>query len=363
MRIGKTRTARTAAAVAALALGALTLTACGDSDSAASGDRLRLGYFPNLTHASALVGLEKGYLQSALGDTELTTQQFNAGSSAIEALNAGAIDASYIGPNPAINGFVKSKGDALRIVSGATSGGAAFVVQPGINGAADLDGTIVASPQLGNTQDVALRHWLDEQGLETNVSGKGDVEIQSTENATILQLFRDKKIEGAWVPEPWASRLVTEGGGKVLVDEATLWPRGEFVTTHVIVRKAYLDEHPEQVKALLEGHVKANDWINANPDEAKTLVNAELEELTGKALKPAALDRAWGELTITLDPIASSLITSAEHGVSVGVTDEASLKGIYDLSILNGILKAAGEDEVSDNGYGQGASSPAPDKS
>lgn len=357
MRIGTNRTVRLLATATALTLGALTLAACGGSSASGSADELRLGYFPNLTHATALVGLKQGYLQQALGDTELTTQEFNAGTSAVEALNAGAIDATYIGPNPAINAFVQSQGEAIRIISGATSGGASLVVQPEINSAKDLEGKVVNSPQLANTQDVALRYWLDQQGLETSVSGGGDVDVQSADNATTLTLFRDKKIAGAWVPEPWASRLVTEAGGKVLVDEATLWPKGRFVTTHLIVRTAYLDAHPDQVEALLEGHVRTTEWINENSEQAKTIVNDQLRELTGKALEPAALDRAWGEITITDDPVASSLVTSAEHAVAVGVTKEASLKGIYDLSLLNGILVAQKQDEVSDDGYGQASAS------
>jgi NitT/TauT family transport system substrate-binding protein len=351
MRNAQSRTRRAVAGSAALALGALALTACGGS-SASSGDELRLGYFPNLTHASALIGVKQGYLQKALGATKLTTQTFNAGTSAVEALNAGAIDATYIGPNPAINAFAQSNGESIRIISGATSGGAAFVVQPAINNAQDLRGKVVNSPQLGNTQDVALRYWLDGEGLKTSVTGKGDVEVQSTENSTILQLFQDRKIAGAWVPEPWVSRLITEGGGKVLVDEATLWPRGEFVTTQLIVRTQYLKDHPAQVKALLEGHVAANTWIDANPDAAKADVNAELLALTGQSLKPAALDRAWNQITVTNDPIASSLLTSAKHAVAVGVTKDADLRGIYDLTLLNQILVADSKTKVSDAGYG-----------
>ena len=349
-----TRPLRLAAAAAVLVLGAGALTACSSGSGSGSSSALRLGYFPNVTHAAALVGVKEGFFQKQLDatSTKLTTQTFNAGSAAVEALNAGAIDATYVGANPAVNAFVASSGDAIRIISGATSGGAAFVVQPTINSAADLKGKTVASPQLGNTQDVALRYWLDQQGLKTSVTGSGDVDIQSADNSVILQQFQDKKIAGAWVPEPWASRLVLEGGGKVLVDEATLWPKGRFVTTQLIVRTAYLQAHPDQITALLKGQVESTAWIRQNPAKAKADVNASLQALTGKTLTPQTLDRAWAAITVTNDPIATSLITAAKHGVAVGVTKSADLHGIYDLAPLNAVLQAQGEATVSDAGYG-----------
>ena len=225
---------RISALLATLAATALLAAGCGgddatssSGDSAASGgtpaQELRLGFFANVTHATPLVGLKEGIYQKELGLTEIKTQTFNAGPAAVEAIFAGTLDATYIGPNPAINAFFKSKGDAIRIIAGATSGGAALVVRPEINGAADLTGKTLATPQLGNTQDVALRAWLKENGLETSPSGGGDVNIAPTENATTLQLFQDGKLDGAWLPEPWASRLVLQAGAKVLVDEKDLW--------------------------------------------------------------------------------------------------------------------------------------------
>jgi NitT/TauT family transport system substrate-binding protein len=353
---------RSAGLVASAALLAVT-AACGtDSDTAAEGssantqpaEELRLGYFANVTHATPLVGLTQGFYTDSLGDTKLTTQVFNAGPSAVEALLGGSLDASYIGPNPAINAFSKSNGEAIRIVAGATSGGAALVVKPEINSANDLKGTTLATPQLGNTQDVALRAWLKEQGLQTSVEGGGDVTISPTENATTLQLFRDGGIQGAWLPEPWASRLVLEAGAKVLVDEATLWPEGRFVTTHLIVRTEFLDQYPETVKALLEGHVETTEWISDNEDEAKSDVNAKLTELAGKPLPQEVIDRAWGNLTITVDPIASSLEKSAADATDAGLTQKTELRGIYEVSTLNAILEAQGLATVSDGGLGSG---------
>jgi NitT/TauT family transport system substrate-binding protein len=300
---------------------------------------LRLGYFANITHATALYGVGSGAFQQALGDTKLKTQVFNAGPAAVEALFAGSLDAAFIGPNPAINAFVKSNGEAIRIVAGATSGGASLVVKPEIADAAALRGKKIASPQTGGTQDIALRHYLAEQGVTTDERGAGDATIVAQENSQTLDLFRSGGIVGAWVPEPWASRLVLEGGGKVLVNEKELWPGGEFVTTHLIVRTAFLRKHPDTIRALLRGALEANDALTAgNATDPKKVVDAELQKLSGRALEPETLDRAFSEITITLDPIASSLKTSAEHAFATGLVKQADLTGIYDLTLLREVL-------------------------
>jgi NitT/TauT family transport system substrate-binding protein len=342
-----------ALAGAALAVSGALAGCSTKPSSAAAGGTLRLGYFANVTHATALAEVERGTLAAKLGATKLETQVFNAGPAAVEAIFGGAIDATYIGPNPAINAYVKSKGDAIRIVAGATSGGAQLVVAPGITKAADLKGKTLATPQLGNTQDVALRAWLKSQGFRTDAQKGGDVTIAPSENATTLQLFKDKKIAGAWLPEPWASRLVLEGGGTVLVDEASLWPAGQFVTTQLVVATPFLDKHPDVVKKLLEAHVETTAWINANQAEAKTVVNAALEKLTQKKLKAEVIDRAFAHLTITNDPVASSLALSATHAVEAGLLKAPDLKGIYDLRTLNEVLAAAGQPAVDDAGLGR----------
>lgn len=217
----------------------------------------------------------------------------------------------------------------------------------------NLKGKTFATPQLGNTQDVALRFWLKEKGLSAPTTGQGDVNILPTENAQTLELFRKGDIDGAWVPEPWASRLVIEGGGKVLVNEPDLWPNGEFVTTHLLVSTKYLESHPDQVKALLQGELNTLEQIEAQPEQSRDAVNSALDGLTGKALDPKVLARAWDNLSITLDPIASSLKTDQEHAVAVGIADEIDLTGIYDLRILNELLKTKGEKPVSAGGLGQ----------
>jgi NitT/TauT family transport system substrate-binding protein len=313
---------------------------------------LRLGYFANITHALPLVGIQDGTYAKALGATTLETQVFNAGPAAVEALFAGAIDATYIGPNPAINAFTKSNGEAIRIVGGASSGGAQLVVQPQYTDAASLTGTTLATPQLGGTQDVALRYWLGQQGLTAPTTGTGDVTVAPQENSQTLDLFKQGKIAGAWLPEPWASRLVTEAGGKVLVDEKDLWPDGAFVTTHLIVSTEYLTTYPGTITALLRAEHDTLTAVTADPVTAKATANAALKALTGKQLKGEVLERAWGNLTLTLDPIASTLQTSADHGVEVGTTKKADLAGIYDLRLLNALLTQLGEQTVSAAGLG-----------
>ncbi|MFD8560504.1 ABC transporter substrate-binding protein [Streptosporangium canum] len=344
------------AALAALALTTLA-TACGGTEttgtaaSAGGGDKLaevRLGYFPNITHSTALVGIEKGLFAKHLGDTKLKTSTFNAGPAAIEAVFSGAIDATYIGPNPAINAWAKSKGKAIKIIAGSASGGVYLVVKPEINGVEDLKGKKIATPQLGNTQDVALRYWLQEKGLKTDTKGGGDVNILPQENSQTLQTFATGDIDGAWVPEPFASRLVQESKGKILVDERDLWPNKQFVITHLIVRQEFAAQHPETVKQLLEGHVEANAAINADPAGAATTVNSALEKLSGKPLKQEVLDSVFKNITFTNDPIASSLVGSADHAVKIGLLQPVDLNGIYDLNTLNEILKAKGETAVAD---------------
>jgi NitT/TauT family transport system substrate-binding protein len=333
---------------------AVLAAGCGSSSSdepkaAATEDTpttVHLGYFPNLTHATAIAGVEKGIFEKALGTDTLKVATFNAGPAAIEALLSGAVDATYIGPSPTINAFVQSHGEAVRIISGATSGGASLVVKPAITSPDDLKGKKLASPQLGNTQDVALRYWLKTKGFETDTTGGGDVSILPQENSQTLDAFKAGDIDGAWVPEPWATRLVQEGGGKVLVDEADEWSSGEFVTTQLIVRTDFLEKHPAAVKRLLEGQVEANAWVNAHPEDAQTVVNDGIAKITGKTLAADVITAAWKNLTFTDDPIASSLRTAAKHAEEVGLLDKVDLTGIYELKLLNEVLEAKGETPV-----------------
>jgi NitT/TauT family transport system substrate-binding protein len=334
-----------------LAAACLVLAAASGCDAGSERDpapsTVRLGYFANVTHAPAILALEQGWFAEALGsDVRLEPRSFNAGPEAVEALFSEALDLTYIGPNPAINAFAQSEGQAIRIVAGATSGGAALVVQPSITEPAGLAGKKLASPQLGNTQDVALRAWLREQGLSADLEGGGDVAILPQANAQTLETFRAGEIQGAWVPEPWATRLVLEGGGKVLVDERSLWRDGRFVTTHVIVRTAFLAEHPDLVVAVLRAHVRAVDFANAEPARARELVNAGIAKVTGKALPAAVIEGAWQNLAFTVDPIAASLRKSAADAAAVGLLEPVTLDGIYALDTLNALLAAAGKPPV-----------------
>jgi NitT/TauT family transport system substrate-binding protein len=346
------RTTRALAIVASAVLASTALAACGKSDDKASatGDAstIRLGYFPNITHAPALVGVNKGFYQDALGSTKLETKTFNAGGDALTALLSGAVDATYIGPNPAINGWAQTQGKGLKIIAGSTSAGAGLVVQPTITSAAGLKGKKVATPQLGNTQDVALRAWLKSQGLTTNTQGGGDVSITPQANSATLQGFAQGSIAGAWVPEPYLSQLMLQSKGKLLVDEKTLWPQGQFVTTQLVVTQTFLSKYPDTVKKLLQGQLKSIDYIASNKSDAEAAANAQLASLSGKPLKDAVLQAAFSDLSFTNDPIATSLYTGAQHAEDVGLLKTVDLKGIYDLDPLNDLLKADGKPAVSD---------------
>ncbi|MCA1831877.1 MAG: ABC transporter substrate-binding protein [Actinomycetota bacterium] len=327
---------------------ALAAAACSSAQgSPSSKTTLRLGYFPNITHATAVVGVATGIFARDLGPNAMfEAKTFNAGPAAVEALLSGAIDATYIGPNPAINAFVRSHGQAVRIISGATSGGAFFVVRPNVMTAADLKGKKVASPSVGNTQDVALRAWLSSHGLKTTTEGGGDVLVVNQENSQTLETFQSGQIAGAWVPEPWATRLVVQGGGKVLVDERELWPAGKYVTTQLVVATEFLRKHPAVVEALLRGHVEANAFVNEHPSEAQHVVNDQIGRLTSKKLSVDVISKAWANLTFTNDPIASSLARTAASAKSLGFLPSARITGIYGLALLNKVLKATGRPEI-----------------
>lgn len=308
---------------------------------------VHLGYFPNITHAPGIVGDRGGLFEDAVGsNVTIETSTFNAGPEAVEALFAGALDVTFIGPNPAVNAFAQSDGEAVRIVAGSTSGGAFLVVRYGVESPADLAGRSLATPQLGNTQDVALRAWLADQGYEADDAGGGDVSILPQPNGDALAAFIAGDIDGAWVPEPWATRFIQEGGAHVLVDERDLWPDGAYVTTHLIVRTAFLEDHPDVVKAIIEGLADAIDLIEEDPAEAKRLTNEGIEAITDKPLAAEVLDAAWDNLVFTLDPIASSLAKSAKDAQGTGLLDPVDLEGIYDLTLLNEVLDARGRAAV-----------------
>ncbi len=303
---------------------------------------VRVGAFPNLTHPQPTVGKANGWFEKAMGPSvRIDWKTFNAGPSAIEALFAGAIDMAYIGPNPTISGYVRSKGEALRVVAGAASGGAALVVRAdsGIQKPEDFHGKRVASPQLGNTQDVALRAWLSAYGAKPTNKG-GDVQVLPMANPDQLTLFVKKELDAAWAPEPWATRLIREGNGRLFLDERDLWPQRRFVTTNLIVSTKFLREHPDLVKNWIRAHVELTEWINAHLPEAKKLLNEQIQKETGKSLQAAILDEAFTRIEVTYDPIRSSLLTAAHSAYEAGFLgrDQPDLSGLYDLSLLNQVL-------------------------
>ncbi|MFF7212480.1 ABC transporter substrate-binding protein [Streptomyces sp. NPDC008238] len=319
-----------------------------------SASTVKIGYFANLTHATPLVGLKEGFFADELGSgTTIKESVFNAGPAEIEALNAGSIDIGWIGPSPAVNGWTKSGGKSLKIISGSASGGVKLVVNPDkIKTLKDVKGKKIATPQLGNTQDVAFLNWINEQGWKVDAtSGKGDVSVVRTDNKVTPDAYKSGSIDGAWVPEPTASKLVAEGA-KVLLDERDLWPDKKFVITNVIVSQAFLKDHPDVVEAVLRGSVKTNAWISANPDKAKADANAQLEKLSGKPLPAEVIDPAWESIQVIDDPLASTLQTEADHAVTAGLLEKPSLEGIYDLSLLNKVLKGEGKTEIDDAGLG-----------
>ncbi|WP_018683146.1 ABC transporter substrate-binding protein [Actinokineospora enzanensis] len=339
-----------AAGVIALSLLAAACSRAESKDPAPAADaaadkgpaaELRLGYFPNVTHASALIGLEKGLFAKELGNTKLVPTKFNDGPTEVASFLGGSLDVGFIGSGPAINAFAKSNGEAVRLIAGATSGGAQLVTTADIAKPEDLAGKSIATPALGNTQDVALKKWLAEKNLT------GQVKITNQENAQTLDLFKKGTVQAAWLPEPWSSRLVLEGGAKVLVDEKELWPSGKFPTTVVLVRTQFLKEHPQSVQAVLRGLLAANDYAQNNSADAKAAVNKQLEALTGKGLAAATIDRAFTSISLDTDPLAATFPQLAKDAVTAKVAEkETPLAGFVDLTALNAVLKAAGKPEA-----------------
>ena len=318
---------------------------------------VRIGFFANVTHAPALVAQQLRLFETFLGKdgTKVQYVAFNAGPAAIEAMKGGAVDVSYIGPNPTVSGYTSTGGTLLRVVSGVTSGGAQLVVKPGITSVSDLKGTTLATPQLGNTQDVALRSWLLERGLRTSLTGTGDVTVAPADNSTTLTLFRKGDIQGAWLPEPWSSRLVLQGGAKVLVDEKSLWPKGQFVTTNLIASQAFLNKYPGTVRSIIQANNSAIKYIANNVQKSEDVVQTQIQKWTGARLSDAVMNRAWGNLQFTWDPLPATLAKSADDAVNAGLLTLGpnKLAGIYDLRLLNQVLKVANAKQVSANGLGR----------
>jgi NitT/TauT family transport system substrate-binding protein len=342
------------ASVGAIVAGALVLAGCGSSSggssssgsssssssggSGSSSVTVRLGLLANITHAPALVAIQKGFFKKNLGSNKLTTTIYTSGTQETTAILANQLDAAYVGPNPAIDAFQKS-GGKVKIISGVATGGASMVVKPNIGSAADLKGKIVDTPSLGNTQDVAIRYYLKKNGLNTTTTGGGDVTIKPTKpNSNAVLQFKSGQIAGASEPSPYDVQMV-KAGGKVLFKEPG-------VTTILIVTQSFLSAHADVVNDLLKANIEAEDYIKQSPTAAQTSANTELTTLSGKGIKSSILPEAFKEITFTNDPDASSLATDAQNAKAVGLLDSTDLSGIFNLGPVNKLLQAAGESQV-----------------
>jgi len=303
---------------------------------------VRIGYFPNVSHAQALVGVAKGTFDRALEGTNVQYKTFSAGPAAVEALFTNQVDITYVGPNPAINGYMRTHGEGLKVIAGATSGGALFVVRAdsGIESPKDLAGKKFVSPQYGNTQDISLKSYIIENGLKLAEYG-GNVNVLSAKNPDTMLLFLKKEIDGAWVPEPWSTILVKNANGRIFLDERDLWPGREFANTVLVVRSEFLEKHPDLVKKVLQAHVEATLWINEHPEETEKVVNAQLKVLTGKELPADVMHEAFSRMEVTYRPMELSLFKFADKAYELGMLgrEKPDLSGIYYTPLLNEVLQ------------------------
>lgn len=291
---------------------------------------LRVGHFPNVTHIQALIGhhftrIGKGWFEQRLGpDVKVDWFVYNAGPSAMEAIFARSVDLTYVGPSPAINAYAKAGGREIRIVAGAANGGSALVVQANANlsTATDFKGRKVATPQLGNTQDVAARAWFARGGLRVTLTG-GDVQIIPTANPDQLTLFRTNQLDGVWTVEPWVSRLETEAGAKVVLEEPNA------VTTVLAASEKALTEQRELVRKFVAAHHELTDWIKANPAEAQAIVRKELSEEVRSGISADLIARAWKRIALVHEADADELKAFVENAQKAGL-----LRAAPDLSRL-----------------------------
>ena len=316
-------------AVAAIAIVGIASS----SDESTHENKLRVAYFPNIGHAIPIIGMEKGIFESQLGpETKIESKLFDSGPQVIESLFAGSIDIAYVGPGPAINGFLKSENHNVKILSGAASGGASFIVHPNspINSVSDFAGKRIAAPQIGTTQDVSLRNYLAENGLRPAEKG-GSVVVLNISNPDIYTLFTKGEIDGAWIPEPWASILVLELDGKRLFFEEELWPEKKFASVLLIGREEYVQENHQVIQRWLESHQQTIGWINENPEETRVIFNQFMKKTMGKSFSDSVIDESLSNLEITSDPIKSSITTFAQRADTLGYLGRHgySLDGIY----------------------------------
>lgn len=289
------------------------------SSGAAEKRVIRFGHFPNLTHAQALVAHQlsrqgKGWFESRLGpDVEIQWYIYNAGPSAMEALFSGALDFSYVGPNPVLNAYARSKGRSAKIIAGAASGGSVLLLRSGLNlsNPAEFKGLRIASPQLGNTQDVALRAWLKSGGLNITQQG-GDAHVIPAANPDQLDMMKRGEIDAVWTVEPWGSRLELETGAKVLLDDRT------SITTVLAAAPKLIEKEKEFTAKIVKAHHELTEWINANREEAWRLLQLELKEGTSKELPQPVLERSWPRISFAAGLNKESLDKSIADAKSAG---------------------------------------------
>ncbi|HSG84004.1 MAG: ABC transporter substrate-binding protein [Nitrosopumilus sp.] len=312
-----------------------------NSNNSSNENKLRIAYFPNIGHSIPIVGMEKEFFQASVGNSTLIeTRVFDSGPQAIESLFANSIDLAYVGPGPAINGFLNSENHNVKILAGAASGGASFIAHPEsqIISPSDFAGKKIAAPQIGNTQDVSLRHYLSENGLKPAEKG-GSVVIYNIPNPDIYTLFVKGEIDGAWIAEPWATILETELNGKRLFYEEELWPNQEFASVLLIANANYVKENPMVIANLLDSHRDTVTWINQNPVETRIIFNDFLKSHLGQPLSDNVVDIALSNLVITDDPLPDSVHSFAEKADALGYLGRNGydLSGIFYYSDTNSL--------------------------
>lgn len=322
---------------------------CGKKPSAATNNQpaeIRIGYFANLTHAQAVLGIASGEFERAVAPVRVTTKVFNAGPSLIEALFAGEIDIGYVGPGPALSGFEKSRGEGLRVLAGAAANGVVIVARPdsGINTMADLAGKRIATPQMGNTQDIAARHYLISELKQPNADN-----ILPVNNAEQLAMMSRGQIDAAWAPEPWGARLVTEANAKIIAEEKDLWPKKEFVLTVVVADPNFAANHTGLVEKILRTHASLTARLQSNPESMLPQLEEAMQSLTGKKLSHPVMQQAIGRIRFTNEPMSETFRTMAQWSFDLGFSrNKPDLSKMIDTRILDRI--GAAKDSTSPAG-------------
>ena len=298
-----------------------------------SENNIRVAFFPSVVHAVPIIGMEtQTFANNLNADLDIQVKIFDSGPQVIESIFSNSVDIAYVGPGPVINGFLKSDGNDLKILAGAASGGASFVIQKnsGLDLIENYSGKRIAAPQISNTQDVSLRHYLAENGLVTAEKG-GDVFVLNIANPDIYTLFAKGDIDGAWVPEPWATMLVEELDGVRLFDENEFWPENQFSSVLLIGRSDYIEKNPEIIKKWITGNEKTVQWINNHPDESKKLYNKFLKSYMGRTLPQNIVDKSFSNIIITSEPLENSVHTFAERADALGYLgrDGYTLDGLF----------------------------------